>query len=201
MFEAGHRGIGDGGRVRWMLFHLMSRWAINRSHYMLQREPDLAQIDSCVNNSTYDQNDQAVQFKKAGVEESLCCCGDAALKIVSGLILLLHSIGTVRFQNVLLPSGKCDKWSCCPLTCSFYELHHSAWFKCKNNIGPSFFFIWYEWIKWQWYELLLLYLLKVMIVYTSVQRFGVCKVFDVFEKVSCSPRLHYLVKSTVKAVI
>ncbi len=80
---------------------------------MLQREPDLAQIDSCVNNSTYDQNDQAVQFKKAGVEESLCCCGhlleDAALMIVSGLILLLHSIGTVRFQNELSPSGKCDK--------------------------------------------------------------------------------------------
>lgn len=38
---------------------------------MLQREPDSAQIDSCVNNSTYDQNDQAVPFKKAGVEESL----------------------------------------------------------------------------------------------------------------------------------
>lgn len=25
VFEEGHRDIGNGGRVRWMLFHLMSR--------------------------------------------------------------------------------------------------------------------------------------------------------------------------------
>ncbi len=31
-----------------------------------------------------------------------------------------------------------------PLTCSFYELHHSTWFKCKNNIDPSFFYLIWE---------------------------------------------------------
>lgn len=54
VFEEGHRGVRNGGRVRWMLFHPMSQRAINLSHYMLQREPARAQIDSCVNNSTYD---------------------------------------------------------------------------------------------------------------------------------------------------
>lgn len=39
VFEEGHRGVGNGGRVRWMLFHLMSRREINLSHYMLQSEP------------------------------------------------------------------------------------------------------------------------------------------------------------------